>query len=424
MLDRNLIRNDPDKVREAAAAKGEPCPLEEWTELDSNRRELLQKLEQLRRERNQLSEKVAKAKRAGKDADDLIQQSRSVGEEISSYENDLSAMEERMGEVELRFPNIPDDDVPRGADASHNEEKRFWGEKPEFGFDPKPHWELMGDALDQDASARVAGANFVLLRGWAAKLQRSLINWMMEYHGARGYQEIWPPFVALEESMVTTGQIPKLESDMYRVEREDFYLAPTAEVQLTNVYRDTIMAENELPARLFAYTPCFRREAGSYGKETRGLNRVHQFEKVEIVCFEHPERSEERLEEMVGHVEQMLRALEIPYRVILLATGDLSFAAAKCYDLEIWSAGQERWLEVSSVSNFRDFQARRGRIRFRPSEGGKSHFVHTLNGSGLALPRLISALVENNQDEQGRVHLPPLLADSMGTDTIPEPGRL
>ncbi|MBD3369118.1 serine--tRNA ligase [Candidatus Fermentibacteria bacterium] len=422
MLDRNVLRKEPDRVREAAASKGEPCPLDEWAGLDRDRRQLLQKLEDLRRERNELSEEVARAKRAGEDADDLIQRSRAVGEDISSYEDQLPDVEKRMEELELSFANLPDEDVPRGPDESANQEIRSWGEKPEFDFDPQPHWDLMGDALDQDASVRVAGANFLLFRGWAARLQRTLINWMMDYHDENGYQEIWPPFVALEESMVTTGQIPKLQHDMYRVEKEEFYLAPTAEVQLTNVYRGTIIPEDDLPLRVCAYTPCFRREAGSYGKETRGLNRVHQFEKVEIVCLEHPERSEDRLEEMLSQVERMLRLLEIPYRVMLLATGDLSFAAAKCYDLEIWSAGQEKWLEVSSVSNFRDFQARRGRIRFRPSEGGKTRFVHTLNGSGLALPRLISAIVENNQDREGGMRLPQVLADSMGTDRIDSPG--
>lgn len=418
MLDRDLLRNDPERVRAAAKNKGEPCPLDRWTDLDGSRRSLLRESEELRRRRNELSKEVSSIKKKGGDAEDLILQSRLAGKRISSIEKELSQVDADMAEVELQFPNIPDDDVPVGADESFNRILRTGGPDPVEDESLLPHWEVLGDRLDQEASGTIAGANFILLRGWAAWLQRTLINWMMDHNARAGMEEVWSPFIACRESMTATGQIPKLEEDMYHIEKDDLFLVPTGEVPLTNIYRDTILNEKDLPVALCGYSPCFRREAGSYGSDTRGLNRVHQFEKVEMVRLERPEDSMTAQEEMVSHVEGMLELLELPYRVSLLSTGDLSFAAARCLDLEVWAAGQKKWLEVSSVSNFRDFQARRGMIRYRPSGGGKPVYVHTLNGSGLALPRIMAALVENGRTDDGRVRLPAVLAEITGVDTL------
>lgn len=410
MLDRGLLRNEPEKIRQASLNKGEPCPIDRWLSLDEERRNLLGRTESFRRRRNELSQEVSSLKKSGAPADTQIAESKKVGGSIGQIEKELSAIDREMTEIELQFTNIADPDVPVGKDESDNKIIRTSGEKPSFDFIPEPHWEILGSLFDQEASGDIAGANFILLRGWVARFQRKLINWMMDFHSDAGMEEIWTPFLANRESMTASGQIPKLEYDMYHIEKDDLFLIPTGEVPLTNIYRNTILNQADLPVRLFGYTPCFRREAGSYGKDTRGLNRVHQFEKVEMVRFEHPDRSEEALEEMVSHVEKMLGLLELPYRVSILSTGDLSFAAAKCYDFEVWSAGQEKWLEVSSISNFRDFQSRRGKIRFKPLGGGKPQFVHTLNGSGLALPRVIAALIENNQTEDGKVLLPSVIA--------------
>ena len=403
MLDRNLLRNDAESVKQGALNKGEPCYIEDWLKLDKERRTILQQSEDLRCRRNTISNEVSELRKSGNNADDLIAESREVGKNIADLKNVLDDIDCKLAELELTFPNIPDSDVPIGRDESDNIIQRSCGEIPTFDFEPKPHWELMEDQLDSKGAGQIAGSNFILFRGWAAKLQRTLISWMMDLNANAGLEEVAVPFLASTESMVTTGQIPKLKDDMYKIDGDDLYLIPTGEVPITNIYRGAMLNEKELPIKLFGYTPCFRREAGSYGKDTRGLNRVHQFEKVEMVTLTHPDRSDEMLEIMVSHVEDMLRQLGLPYRVSLLATGDLSFAAAKCYDLEVWAAGQKKWLEVSSVSNFRDFQARRGNIRFRPDGGGKPMFVHTLNGSALALPRVIAALVENNQALDGTV---------------------
>ncbi len=418
MLDRAFLRNEPDKVRTAANNKGEPCLIDEWLELDKKRRELLGEIETLRRRRNELSKEVSSLKKEGKEADEQILESRETGARLSRIEKDLDTADTRMSELELYFPNIPDPDVPIGNDETFNSIIETIGEKPSYDFAPRAHWDILGGLLDKEASGSIAGSNFILLRGWAARLQRVLINWMMDFHSFCGMEEVWMPFIANRESMTSTGQIPKLEYDMYHIEKDDLFLVPTGEVPLTNIYRDSILQEKDLPIRIFGYSPCFRREAGSYGKDTRGLNRVHQFEKVEMVRMVRPEDSEAALAEMTGHVGRMLELLNLPYRVSLLATGDLSFAAAKCYDLEVWSAGQEKWLEVSSISNFRDFQSRRSSIRYRPAGGGKPLHVHTLNGSGLALPRIMAALIENGQTESGKVVLPKVLAERFGTDTL------
>lgn len=396
MLDRDLLRNDPERVREAAASKNEPCPIDEWLGLDAKRRALVFEIDELRKRRNELSKEVSLAKRQGLDASSSMAESREIGERIALREKETSALDAALSGLELRFPNMPDPDVPRG-DASANIVVRQFGEKQAFDFEPRPHWELLRGGLDPEAAGRIAGSNFILLRGPAAALQRRLISWMIDTHAKSGMLEVWAPFLARSESMTTTAQLPKLEADMYRLEHDDLYLVPTGEVPITNLFREAILDEAELPVKLCGYTPCFRREAGSYGRETRGLNRVHQFEKVEMVWLTHPERSAEAHLEMLAQAEALLKQLGLTYRVVLLAAGDLSFAASKCYDIELWAPGQNAWLEVSSVSNFRDFQARRGMIRFRPSDGGKPRLVHTLNGSGLALPRLIAAIAEQFQ---------------------------
>jgi len=418
MLDRGLLRKEPGRIRRAAENKGEPCPIDEWLKLDEKRRGILSETEDLRRRINELSKEVSALKKTGKNADAQILESRETGTRLGSIASELDDVDALMNELELHFPNIPDSDVPVGRDESFNRIVKTAGEKPSFPFTPLAHWELLGDLFDQEASGSITGSNFILLRGWAAWLQRNLINWMMDFHSASGMEEVSIPFLANRASMTSTGQIPKLEDDMYHIEKDDLFLVPTGEVPLTNVYRDSILLEKDLPVKIFGYSPCFRREAGSYGKDTRGLNRVHQFDKVEMVRMVEPGNSESALDEMTAHVGRMLELLELPYRISLLSTGDLSFAAAKCYDFEVWSAGQEKWLEVSSVSNFRDFQSRRGRIRYRPADGGKPLFVHTLNGSGLALPRIMAALIENGQTESGRIALPEVLAERTGTDIL------
>lgn len=417
MLDRKLLRKDPQKVVEAAKAKNEKIDITIWQETDSSRRSLMLEIEDLRKERNQLSKAVSMKKRAGENADEEMRQSKETGLKLNKLEKSLGEFDLKLAEMEMSFPNVPDSDVPLGGEEN-NTLIRTWGTLPEFDFQPKPHWELMEDVFQPEAAGRIAGSNFILFRKWAAKLQRTLISWMLDYHIEHGMEEIWAPFVAKPESMTATAQLPKMADDMYRIGRDDLYLIPTGEVPITNLYRDQLLEEVNLPVKLCGYTPCFRREAGSYGKENRGLNRVHQFEKVEMVRFEHPERSDAAHSEMVNHAAGMLEILGIPYRILLLASGDLSFAAAKCYDIEIWSAGQEKWLEVSSISTFRDFQARRGNMRFRPAGGGKPQFVHTLNGSGLALPRLIISLVENGQQADGSIKLPSVVAERMGTEVV------
>ncbi|MCD4708696.1 MAG: serine--tRNA ligase [Candidatus Sabulitectum sp.] len=417
MLDRKLLRKEPRRVAEAARAKNEKIDIEQWLETDSARRTLMLEIEELRKQRNLFSKAVSAKKRSGENANAEVTQSREAGSRLSILESNLNEMDNRLYEMEKNFPNIPDSDVPLGGEEK-NIVLQTWGEIPEFDFQPRPHWELMENVFQPEAAGRIAGSNFILFRGWAAKLQRTLISWMLDYHTETGMEEIWAPFVAKPESMTATAQLPKMDDDMYRIGRDNLYLIPTGEVPITNLYRDQLLEEADLPVRLCGYTPCFRREAGSYGKDNRGLNRVHQFEKVEMVRLEHPDRSDEAHEELLNHAAGMLKLLGIPYRVLLLASGDLSFAAAKCFDIEIWSAGQNKWLEVSSIANFRDFQARRGNMKYRPAGGGKPLFVHTLNGSGLALPRLIISLIENGQQADGSIKLPSALSERMGTEVI------
>lgn len=417
MLDRKRLRKEPELIAKAIEAKNEKADVQEWITADTRRRELLLSAEELRNRRNELSRIVSQKKRSGENADREVAESRTAGSKLSILEADLSELGQRLADLELSFPNIPDPDVPIGGEEA-NVVVSTGGNLRKFDFSPKPHWELMEDTFLPEVSGKITGSNFILFKGWGARLQRILINWMLDHHGKAGMEEVWTPFLANTESMTATAQLPKMADDMYAMDRDGLFLIPTGEVPITNIHRDALFREEDLPVRLCGYTPCFRREAGSYGKDTRGLNRVHQFEKVEMVRFEHPDRSDAAQNEMVDHVTGMLDELGIPWRVLLLASGDLSFAAARCYDVEIWAPGQERWLEVSSISNFRDFQARRGSIRYRPSGGGKPEFVHTLNGSGLALPRLIAAIVENCQTEDGSIRLPAVIASLMGREVL------
>ncbi|MEZ5358030.1 MAG: serine--tRNA ligase [Candidatus Zixiibacteriota bacterium] len=416
MLDIKVIRDNPDLVKQACANKNDKADIDAIIALDNQRKALLTESETLRAEQNKASQEIAKVKKTGGDATQAIADMKNVSTRISELNGKVREVEEQLAAAMLRVPNIPDPDVPVGPDEEHNVTVREWGEKPAFAFKPAPHWEL-GERLgilDLPKGAAVSGSGFYVLKGMGAKLERALISFMIDFHVREyNYTEIAPPFVCRSASMQGTGQLPKLEEDMYKLDNEDLYLIPTGEVPVTNLHREEIMNAEDLPKYYCCYTPCFRREAGAAGKDTRGILRVHQFSKVEMVKIVKPETSEEEHQKLVGQAEKILQMLNIPYRVRMLATGDLSFAAAKCYDIEIWSAGVENYLEVSSVSNFRDFQARRMNCRFR-DENKKVQFVHTLNGSGTALPRLMIALLENNQTENGEVTLPEVIRPYMG----------
>ncbi len=420
MLDMKFIRENVELVRQAIANKREDADLDRLLALDEQRRTLLADAEALKARRNKVSETIAAMKKRGEDASALIQEMGQVADRIKQLDAQLDEVEKAIYEVQIRIPNIPHPSVPVG-DESANVVIKHWGTVETFDFQPKTHWEI-GEALgilDLAGGAKVAGAFFVNFRGLGAKLERALINFMLDLHVQKhGYTEVFPPFVTKRESMFGTGQIPKLEKDMYRVEEDDLFLIPTAEVPVTNLHRDEILDGDKLPLYYTAYTPCFRREAGSYGRDTRGLVRIHQFDKVEMVKFVKPETSYDELESLLANAEEVLQLLNLPYRVKVLATGDLSFAAAKCYDIEVWAAGIGKWLEVSSCSNFEAFQARRANIRFRRSKGAKPEYVHTLNGSGVALPRTLIAILENYQTDEGTVVVPEVLRPYMGVDVL------
>ncbi len=414
MLDRRFIREHEAEVRQGIIDKHEAAELDDFLSADLKRRELLVEVEALRARRNQASQEIGEAKKSGQDASAAIAAMKKVSDEIKEGEGRLVELEEELSRLELSIPNLPDSDVPRGGEEA-NETIRSWGEpkKPDYA---KPHWET-GERLglmDLEAAARMSGSGFILLKGAGARLERALINWFLDVHLEQGYQEINAPYLVRDHSVRGTGQLPKLAEDMYQTMQDGLWLIPTAEVSVTNIHRESILAPEDLPRRYVSFSPCFRREAGSAGKDTRGMLRVHQFHKVEMVRFCRPEDSERELEELVTNATDLLEALELPYRVVKLATGDLSFAAAKCYDLEVYSPGVDAWLEVSSCSNFRDFQARRAQIRWRREKGEKPVFVHTLNGSGLALPRVLVAIMENHLTGTGKIRVPEVLRPYMG----------
>ena len=419
MISLKEIREDPDRISQAAAAKGESIQIEKLLELDNKSRELIQDVEEKKAERNRISEKIAQLKREGDNADGLISEMRELSLQIKEGDGALAKLKEQLDNLLRWVPNVPHESVPVGDDESANELVRTWGEEPSFDFTPLNHTDLAEslELLDFTRAAKISGSGFPLYTKSGARLERALINFMLEHHSGRGYSEVMTPFMALESATEATGQLPKLEEDMYRVENDGLYLIPTAEVPITNIHREEILKGSDLPIRYVAYSPCFRREAGSYGKETRGLLRIHQFNKVELVKFVHPDSSYDELESLTTDAESVLQTLGLHYRVVTLCTGDLSFAAAKCYDLEVWAPGEKRWLEVSSCSNFLSFQARRAEIRFR-DKGEKVRHVHTLNGSGLATPRLMIALLESYQTDEGTVTIPEPLQPYFGDSIL------
>jgi seryl-tRNA synthetase len=416
MLDLRLIREQPDEVRARLGARGQDIDWEGLRKGDQERRELLAKVEELRHQRKTASDQIAKLKREKQPADSFMQETRDVGDRIKALEDSLRDSEERLNAIALRIPNIPHQSVPAGADAAANPEVRRWGAPPAFAFPAKPHWDI-GEALgilDFERAARMTGARFAVVSGAGARLERALINFMLDLHTtAHGYREILPPFMVNRASMTGTGQLPKFEDDLFRLRDDDYFLIPTAEVPLTNLHREETLAEDILPLRYTAYTPCFRREAGSYGKDTRGLIRQHQFNKVELVILSAAENSYEELERLTSHAEEVLKRLQLHYRVIALCTGDLGFSSAKTYDIEVWLPSQRVFREISSCSNCETFQARRTGIRYKRRDG-KSDFVHTLNGSGLAVGRTFLAILENYQQADGSVVIPKALRPYMG----------
>ncbi len=419
MLDLRLLRKDPGRVKSALAKRGDRelgTAVDRALALDEERREAIGEADDLKARRNQVSRTIGELKRKGEDAQELIREMRAVGDRIGELDQVISAREEGIREVLLNLPNLPMDRVPAGGEDA-NQILRSWGEEPTFSFQPRPHWEL-GEALgilDLPRGAKVSGSGFPVLAGPGARLQRGLIDYMLDLHTREhDYRELRIPYLVTAETMTGTGQLPKFADESYLSEKDGLWLIPTAEVPVTNLHRDEILEEEELPVRYTAYSPCFRREAGAAGKDTRGLLRVHQFDKVELVRYETPERSQEALEELTGEAERVLKELGLAYRVVLLAAGDLGFSSAVTYDLEVWAPGVEAWLEVSSCSVFTDYQARRANLRFRRGPGEKPEFLHTLNGSGLALPRLMVALLETHQEEDGSVELPDVLHDFVG----------
>ena len=427
MLSRQLLRERYDEVCSLLADRGTgPEILEDWRRLDQDRRQILVDVEELKRRRNEASKAIGKIKQEGGEAATEIGRVGALKGEIEGLESKLAATDEQLSSIELGLPNLPDDEVPRGGDETANRVEREVGTPPSFDFEPRPHWEVGADLgiLDFERAAKLAGARFAILQGQGARLERALISFMLDLHTAsHGYEEILPPAIVNDESLLTTSQLPKFSEDLFRLQGDSpYFLSPTAEVQLINLHRGEVLEAAALPLRYAAYAPCFRSEAGSYGRDVRGLIRLHQFNKVELVHLTLPEESEAALDELTGHAEKVLQLLELPYRVVCLSTGDMGFAAARTYDLEVWLPSQATYREISSCSNCRDFQARRGDIRYRPAEGGKTRLVHTLNGSGLAVGRTFVAVLENYQEADGSVTLPEALRGYMdGVERIGRP---
>jgi seryl-tRNA synthetase len=424
MLELRFIRENIDLVREKCIHRGMKTDLiDTFTAIDSRRLALLGEVEQLKNRRNTVSKEIAPLKKAGEHdrAEPLIIEMRKVSDRIKDLDRELATIQEQLDQVVMAVPNLCDDSVPKGNDDSDNLEIRTWGEIPKFPFTPKPHWRIGEEQgiLDFETAAKLSGARFCLLRGFASRLSRALTNFFLDLHTQKhGYTEMLPPFMVNSTSMTGTGQLPKFKEDLFKIEDWDLWLIPTAEVPLTNIHRNETLAGADLPIKYTAYTPCFRSEAGSYGKDTKGLIRQHQFDKVELVKFTTPETSNDELERLLADAEEVLQLLELPYRVVTLCSGDLGFSATKTYDIEVWLPGQNTYREISSCSNFLDFQARRAGIRYRPEGEKKSRLVHTLNGSGLAVGRTLLAVLENYQQEDGTIALPevlePYFADRFG----------
>jgi seryl-tRNA synthetase len=418
MLDIKLIREKPDFVRQrlATRGRGDEARIAEIEVLDEQRRKLVSEGDNLKAQRNTVSKEIGALKSKGQDASAQMAAMKQVGERITALDAEVAALDAKLQDILLMIPNLPHESVAVGKEAADNPEVKRWGEMPKFTFQPKAHWDI-GEQLgilDFARAAKISGSGFILYKGAGARLERALINFLLDLHTSEhGYTEILPPFLINRNAMIGTGQLPKFEEDMYRLRDEEMYLAPTAEVPVTNIHRDEILREEQLPIYYCAYTPCFRREAGAAGKQTRGMIRVHQFDKVELVKFTKPESSYDELEKLVANAEKVLQLLGLHYRVVLLCSGDVGNASAKTYDIEVWAPGQSAYLEVSSCSNYEEFQARRANIKFKDA-AGKNRFVHTLNGSGTALARLYVALLETYQQADGSVKIPEPLVSYMG----------
>lgn len=426
MLDIKYLRQNIDFVAGKLRERGQEIHLERFIALDEKRRDIIGEVEALRSERNNVSKMIGERKKNRQDATEIIERMGEVSNRIKELDESQKQVDEEIRQILMTLPNVPHESVVCGKGAEDNPVIRVWGEKPQFSFTPRPHWEI-GEGLnilDFARGAKITGARFTLYRGLGARLERAIVNLMLDLHtGIHGYTEVLTPFMVNRESMTGTGQLPKFEEDLFRIDKVDYFLIPTAEVPVTNIHRDEILREKELPITYVAYSPCFRAEAGSYGKDTRGLIRQHQFNKVELVKFTCPESSYEELEKLTENAEEVLKRLNIPYRVVSLCSADLGFSSAKTYDIEAWLPGQDAYREISSCSNFEDFQARRASIRFRREEGGKVEFVHTLNGSGLAVGRTLVAVLENYQQADGSVVIPEALRPYMGgVDRIPAAG--
>jgi len=421
MLDIKFIRDNPDIIKKSLKNRGLDINIDKVLFLDEERRKLISEGDKLRHEKNVTSDKIAKLKSRGKDGKSLIGSMKEVSQKLKEIDKKLEGICNKLDNLLINIPNIPHETVPVGPGPESNKFVRSWGDKKKFDYKPLTHIQLAENLgiIDFIRPAKITGSNFILYKALGAKLERALINFMIDTHvREHGYIEVFPPFLVNRNSMFNTGQLPKLEEDMYQIESEDYFLIPTAEVPVTNIHKNEILKEEDLPIKYVAYTPCFRKEAGSYGKDTKGLTRVHQFDKVEMVNFVKSEDSCDRLEGLVKEAEKILQLLELPYRVICLSTGDISFAAVKCYDLEVWAPGLEKFLEVSSCSNFENFQARRANIRYRKKEIQEPTLVHTLNGSGVALARTVIALLENHQQKNGSIIIPKALQPYFHSDKI------
>lgn len=422
MLDIKVIRNDPEGVKKAVASRGANLDkvIDEILKTDEIRRKTLAEVESMKSTQNAVSKKIPAMKKSGEDTSALMSEMKELSNKISEKNKELSELEKNQRELILTVPNIPNKDVPIGKDDSENVEIRRWGEPKKFEFEAKAHWDIGKnlDILDPERAAKVTGTRFHFYKGLGAKLERSVINFFLNTHTQNGYKEMLPPYIVNSDSLYGTGQFPKFKEDEFKLENTDYYLIPTAEVPVTNYHRDEILDGNKLPIKYCAYSACFRSEAGSAGRDTRGLVRQHQFNKVELVKLVKPENSYEELEKLTSDAEKLLQMLNIPYRVVCLSTGDLGFCSAKTYDIEVWMPSYGRYVEISSCSNFEDYQARRASIRYKNSNKEKAQLVHTLNGSGLAVGRTVAAILENYQNEDGSVTVPEVLREFMGTDII------
>lgn len=420
MLDIKILRNEPDKIREALKNRCNDLDIAPAIELDSKRREILGKVEQMKAKQNEISKQIPAMKKAGEYTSAIFAEMKELSNEIKDLDSQVSAIDADLRNFMLRIPNIPSDKSPVGTDDSFNKEVRRWSEPRNFDFEAKAHWDIGTDLdiLDFDRGAKISGTRFTVYKGLGARLERSVIQYFLNTHTENGYTEIFPPYMVNRASMTGTGQLPKFEEDAFKVANNGYFLIPTAEVPVTNLHRDEILDGSKLPIKYCAYSACFRAEAGSAGRDTRGLIRQHQFNKVELVKFSRPENSYNELESLTHDAEKLLQGLKIPYRVVCLSTGDLGFSSACTYDIEVWMPSYGRYVEISSCSNFEDYQARRANIRFKDGPNGKTQLVHTLNGSGLAVGRTVAAILENYQNADGTVAVPDALVQYMGTDKI------